>query len=177
MPPTRRSGSVRAFKGWGATPYVHGFGPHGAVLASAPFHQHWLRLEGDAGEFGDYAAAVGMARAGRFAHPGGEAEYGYGLTLDPVAYAAGLRGYALSLGVVAARGPGQPAIDVASGRVIALTLPDHTRIEADLYVDIQGALADLLAPAREDWSRWLPSDAPRARRTALPRASRRLPKP
>ena len=151
------------FTGWthGAA-YLHCHGEHGQVLAGAPFHQHWLRLGDEAGAFDGYSPACVLACAGRFAPPVADeasplSRFGYGLTLNPAQYADWLRGYALHLGVACARGPGVATLDAETGRVRALALPGGGGIEADLYVDADGALADRVDARREDWSRWLPA--------------------
>ncbi|MBV8973267.1 MAG: tryptophan 7-halogenase [Sphingomonadaceae bacterium] len=148
-----------AFAGWGPAPYLHTHGEHGEVVAAAPFHHHWLRLDPQAGAFGDFSPASVLAAAGRFVHPSDDpasplARFNYGLTLDPAAYAETLRRFAMVNGVAERAGPARPAIG-GDGRVAHLDLPGG-RLTADLYVDTTGVVADTVAPAWIDWSRWLP---------------------
>ena len=146
------------FEGWAIAPYFHGYGDHGEPLGAAAFHQHWLAHDA-ATPIATYSAANALAAAGRFVHPADDgplAELGYGLTLDPRAYAAYLKGYALHLGVTLRAGSAQGEPD-GDGH-LALRLADGARLAPDLFVDTTGAIADTLAAARVDWSRWLPCD-------------------
>ena len=149
------------FAGWtGGAPYVHTHGSHGATLAGAAFHHHWLRLRDGAGDFADYSLADALARAGRFADPAAFAPtlppFGHGLQLDPAAYRAHLYRSAATHGAAAVPGPGRAELDPGHDRVNRIVLFDGRSLVADLYVDTRGEIADLVAPARADWSHWLP---------------------
>ncbi len=152
------------FDGWnsGMPPYLHCHGEHGEAIASAAFHHHWRRIGSAAGAFSAYSVACALAESNRFSHPVQDSErlmarFGYGLHLDPAAYADYLRGYALHLGAIPLAGAIAPVVDGANGRVIGLTLADGATIAADLYVDTIGDLAGRLDDRRLLWSRWLPT--------------------
>ena len=149
------------YVGWRACggAYLHTHGEEGPAMAGAPFHQHWLRLEPEAGEFSDYAIGSALARAGRFAHPSLDPQsplsrFGYGFQLDAAKYRDALRLFALSRGVTAVGA--DPAVVLAEGRVVALG-GEGSRIEADIYVDTIGTVAARLDDRRVDWSHWLPA--------------------
>lgn len=147
------------FTGWGPDAYFHTHGEHGEVIAAAPFHHHWLRLEPTGGAFADYSVASVLARAGRFTHPAADgpsalACFNYGLHLDPADYAAALRDFAVARGVIVAAGPARGTLG-SDGRVAGIDRSAGA-ILADLYIDCIGALADAVAPHWMDWSHWLP---------------------
>ena len=146
------------YEGWSKAPFLSCHGEHGAAMAGAPFHMHWLRFGRSSGDFEDFSPASAMAAAGRFVHPADEdhsplSRFGYGLTFDPSAYGELLRAHALGRGARAAAGPAR-AVPGDDGRVSMLTLRGGDTIAADLYVDTRG---DLVSDAWTGWSRWLPS--------------------
>jgi len=162
-----RLGTV--FAGWTAqADYVHAYGEHGRPVGAASFHQHWVRAAqaGRATPFDRHSPAAALARAGRFMRPDAQpgallAGYEFGLHIDPDAYRAMLRAFALHIGVGERRGR---IVDVRrrpDGFVAGLALDDGGEVGGDLFVDATGAAARLRGALDErwdDWSRWLPCD-------------------
>ena len=126
------------YLGWGGkrSSYLHTHGSHGEALGGVAFHQHWLRLNGDAGAFENFSPAAALANAGRFTRPFEDPEsplagFSYGMAFDPARYARFLQTLAVGRGAV---------VDSAGAT------PD-----ADLIVD---TLAPLDAPDSPDWEDW-----------------------
>ena len=147
--------------GFAAAPWWHCFGTHGAALAGAAFHQHFLGARDAAGRFDDYSVATTMAAQCRFAPPSDDpasplSSFAAGLHLTPTRYAASLRDGAERRGVRTVTGRARAAIDDA-GRIAGLAV-DGTAVVADLLVDTVGDLAARLDARRDDWCHWLPAD-------------------
>lgn len=158
------------FDGWSAdgAPWFHVHGLHGVPIGSIPFHEVWAqaRRAGRALPYGRYAAAAGLAQAGKFVHPEDDSRsplstYDYGLRLDPQRYRNLLAALAARRGLLVFTA-GLASVELgADGAMAALRLNDGRRLEADLFMDCSGP-ASALAPASdadfEDWSSWLPCD-------------------
>lgn len=158
-----------AFEGWGPAPYAHVYGHYGQPFGTASFHHHWVRAQrlGSAAPFDAHAPAAGIARAGRFVHPQGDAAsplagFEYGLAINPPRYRDMMRAYALHLGATECAAD---IVDVRlageSGFVDALALDDGRTIQGHLFVDCTGPSARVrgrLDQAFEEWQRWLPCD-------------------
>ena len=145
------------YEGWSKTPFTSCHGEHGAAMAGAPFHMHWLRFGRSSGEFEDFSPASAMAAAGRFVHPAEDdrsplSRFGYGLTFDPLAYTELLCTHALDRGARVAAGPARAVLG-DSGRVSMLAISGGATVEADLYVYTRG---NIVSGAWTDWSHWLP---------------------
>ena len=157
------------FAGWaaGRPDYVHAYGAYGSSIGTASFHHHWIRAarSGAAMPFDRYSTAAMLARADRFALPADAAtpvgDVDVGLQLDPPAYRAMLRAFALHCGVREQRGD-LAAVQVrADGFVTALRLADGTDLPGDLFVDCTGPAARIrshLDAEWQSWRRWLPCD-------------------
>ena len=147
--------------------YFHPFSEFGATLDAVAFQHHWLRLraEGQDSPLDAYSVAAMAAQSGRFARPLNDprsvlSTFSYGLHLDSTRYAAYLREIAVKRGVaVSAYAVAGVERGGEDGRVQAIRLADHERVEADLFIDCSGVLIeDTLKIGYEDWSRWLPCD-------------------
>lgn len=157
-----RLGSL--FSGWaGKRPdYVHAYGAYGRPFGATSFHLQFARLahQGAGAAFERHAPAATLARAGRMAPPGGEADalfadMEYGLQLDVPRYHAMIRAFALHCAVHEQPGAIAAVAQRAGGLIDHVTLEDGTTLAADLYVDCTGPEARLrgaLDRDVEDWS-------------------------
>lgn len=150
--------------------YFVPFGDIGAPIEGVAFHQHVMRLRAAGRDYrlGDFSVATQLARAGRFCRPSDDpnsplSTFSYGLHLPKQPYARMLLDYAKHGGVEAQSSEFCSAELNADGQVIAVTLDDGARIEADLFVDASGPsalLANQLAPASfKSWKVWFPFDS------------------
>lgn len=130
------------FAGWsgGEDAFLHAYGDAGTPYASLPFVQHWTRARaaGLRVRLEDFCLAAAAAKEGRT----GEARDGetrqavkHGWHLDAGGYARLLRAACEKGGVRIVAGTARQG-DAASG----LVLDGGERIEADLFVDADGAL-------------------------------------
>lgn len=131
------------------------FGDTGALLEGLPFHHYWLRA-GDGAPLSDWSLAAQAATRGRFSPPSADprsprSTLDHGLLLDAAAYAELLKAKS---GVTAVPGAVE-AVEREGDRVAAVTVAGR-RLEADLFVDADGALT---AEPWQDWSAWLPTGA------------------
>jgi tryptophan halogenase len=161
------------FRGWqgGDSAYFHPFGTYGSPGDGAMFPHRLTRawLGGDDAPFEAFSLTTQLARARRFAKPGGDprsllSTLGYAFHFDAARYAAHLRMLAQARGVI--RHEGKVAHvdqDAESGHVRALVLENGERVAGDLFVDCSGFRGLLIEQAMraeyEDWSHWLPCDA------------------
>ncbi len=160
------------FRNWSklGDSYIHPFGVFGADIDGVAFHHYWSRLHraGHAEPIERYSVPVMAARADRFAYPDADpasllSTFSYAYQFDAGLYAAFLRSYAETRGVVRSEGK---IIDVArhpdSGDVTGVTLENGTRLTADLFIDCSGfrglLIEQTLAAGYDDWSHWLPCD-------------------
>lgn len=168
------------FVNWGAIgeSYLHPFGDYGFALQGEDFHHFWnrARLNGDAHALETYSMCCMAARAGKFMLPASDpqspvSQMRHAYHFDAGLYARLLRSFAERRGVVRREGRiSGVERDGQSGAILALTLDDGSRLEADLFVDCTGfrglLIGDELGVAYEDWRHWLPCD----RAIALPTA-------
>ena len=158
------------FVDWGRKKhrYFHPFGRFGTEFDIVSMEQYWLKLrsEGSAPNLEDLSLAAMAASRGRFAPPAKQglgATFDYAYHFDAGLYAAYLRQYSESRGVVRHEGR---IVDVeqdpTSGLVRSIKLADGREVEADLFIDCSGFRALLIEGAMksgfEDWSHWLPCD-------------------
>lgn len=169
------------FRNWAriGDAYMHPFGDFGAPMGGADFHQHWLRLGGEAamGPLDAYSLPIAMARAERVARPSDDPDsplsaFSYAYQFDAALYARYLREYAQERGVIRTEGRiVDVELDGETGFVKAAILDSGARIEADLFIDCSGFRGLIIEQAMktgyQDWSRWLACD----RAIALPSAS------
>lgn len=160
------------FENWGriGERYFHPFGKTGRDFDGIAFHQlwAWLRERDGIGPLADYSMCAVLARHGRFAHPEADprsplSNVTYAYHFDATLYAAFLRDYAISRGVVRCEGRIVGVeLEGCSGHVEAVRLEDGSAIAGDLFVDCSGFRSLLLREALgvrfNDWSHWLPCD-------------------
>ena len=161
------------FVNWGRVGerYFHPFGRHGVDMQGIDFHQYWLaaRAQGLEQPIEDFSMCANAARAGRFAHPSGDANSPRGMMryayhMDATRYAAFLRRFAEGLGAVRVEGRVTGVHrDGQTGRVTGLSLDDGRALEGDFFFDCTGFRALLMRGALEvpfeDWTHWLPCDS------------------
>jgi tryptophan halogenase len=151
--------------------YIHPFGDFGHDIDGLPFHQHWLHAtRDDARDMPGLEACslpIVAARDNRFAPPLDDprsigSTYSYAYQFDAALYAAYLRDYAETRGVVRIEGR-VDAVEPHEDGIAAVRLADGRRIAGDLFVDCSGFRALLIDGAlkvgHRDWSHWLPCDA------------------
>ena len=157
----------RRFSNWSgaAPPFVHGFDRAPPPAAGLGFTQLWIkgRQKGLRTDFENFSLASVAAKAGRVPAAAGNAELlaGFGYNLDAGSYSALLRHFTMRGGVES-----KPAtiadVETDGDRIIAVTLNDGERVEADLFVDASGPRAALIGrmPGAEveSWREWLPCD-------------------
>jgi tryptophan halogenase len=161
------------FVDWGRKghSYFHPFGQYGAEFDSVPFYHHWMResLEGRIdGPIDDFSMCWAMAKAGKFTHPSPDrrmiqSTFDYAYHFDAGLYAAYLRRFAESRGVVCKEGR---VVDVAvrgeDGFIEAVTLENGERIAGEFFIDCSGFRGLLIEEALEagydNWQHWLPCD-------------------
>jgi tryptophan halogenase len=160
------------FRNWGriGDSYIHPFGAFGRDIGGVPFHHLWARRrrKGNVAPFDAFSLPVQAARQGRFAHPADDpaspfATYSYAYQFDAGLYAAYLRDFAETRGVVRIEGKVvDTALDASSGSVRSVALESGQRISADLFVDCSGfrglLIEQALKAGYEEWTHWLPCD-------------------
>ena len=164
------------FQDWGhiGNRFFHGFGDFGPRIENRSPHHHWLRLRqmGDVPPFEDWSMSTIAARLNRFTPPAGDQPaamnaYSYAYHFDTGLYAAYLRNYAMSRGVIRTEGKiVDVELNAGNGFIEALKLDDGRRIEGDLFIDCSGFRGLLIEGALkagfEDWSHWLPCNSAQA---------------
>jgi len=158
--------------------YIHAFGEIGRGHDILPFHQYWLRAreEGFGRDLWSYSLNAEAAGEGRFARinpgetevPGG---INYAFHFDASLYAAYLRKYAETRGVVRAEGKlVDIQLDGENGNISQVRLDDERMIAGELFIDCSGFRGLLIEHALKtgytDWTHWLPCD----RAAAVPTA-------
>jgi tryptophan 7-halogenase len=160
------------FVNWGRQGhrYFHPFGTFGKDFDSLPLEQYWIKLwlQGKAPNLDDLATANTAAARGRFSLPlkgsaNVRSRWNYAFHFDAGLYAAHLRRWAESKGVVRHEGRiVDVAQDAESGHVRSVKLADGRELSADLYIDCSGfrglLIEETLQSGFEDWSHWLPCD-------------------
>ncbi|WP_374408579.1 tryptophan 7-halogenase [Pelagerythrobacter sp.] len=147
----RASGTIamgQQFVGWsgGAGDFLHAYGDAGRSYASLPFIQHWARAR-QAGlkvALEDFCLAAAAARQGRTRvrkPPDAQPAVKHGWHLHAAAYAGLLRTACEREGVRIVAGP-CAASEAADGHLRAITVDGGERLEAELFIDADGALAD-----------------------------------
>ncbi len=137
------------FVGWsgGDDAFLHAYGDAGTAFASLPFVQHWTRARQAGLRVGleDFCLAAAAAKEGRIGQPqaaGHRQAVKHGWHLDAAGYAKLLRSTCEQAGVRIV--PGSGVAVVADGQIGHIELADGSRIDADLFVDADGALIDAL---------------------------------
>ena len=155
-----------AFDGWRGEghSYMHAFGPVGQSSGLIAFRHYWLRAKalGHAKDLAHYSPNEMAARNLRMPGPG-SADLPYAYHFDASLYAAFLRHYAETRGVVRAEGIIERVErDSETGDIAALVLDGDRRLEADFFIDCTGFRALLIEHELDagftDWSHWLPCD-------------------
>lgn len=140
------------FVGWsgGEGTFLHAYGDAGTPFAMLPFVQHWTRAR-QAGlrvALEDFCLAAAAAKEGRIGEaqdPATRQAVKHGWHLDATGYAAVLRTACKGAGVTILAGAGaQPFAD--NDRLLRLELADGQTVAADLFVDTDGKLIELLDP-------------------------------
>lgn len=166
------------FLNWGkkGDSYFHPFGAYGYEIDGISFHHLWHMLQkaGDRRPIEVFNAETMAAKYRRFAktgddHPDDLPPINYAYHIDAGRYAAFLRRYAESRGVVRREGRvGDVRLDGESGHVRSVSMEDGSEVPGDLFVDCSGfrglLIEQALKTGYEDWSHWLPCN----RAVALP---------
>ena len=157
----------RRFSNWSgaAPPFIHGFDRSPPPAAGLGFTQLWIkgRQKGLRTDFENFSLASVAAKAGRVpvAAGGAELQASFGCNLDAGAYSALLRHFT-TRGGVESKAATIAGVEIDGDRIIAVTLNDGERVEADLFVDASGPRAALIGrmPGTEveSWREWLPCD-------------------
>lgn len=160
---------AQRFIGWSGanSAFFHGYDSRRPSIGEVELLHYWAaaRARGMELPYEAFSIAATAARRGKVPRPGAEpdsiADLPFGFHLSARSYVESVGGAALAAGITHHRAE-QVVVDTAGARIVAVTLPDGTRIDADLFVDASGPEALLLAhlPGSdvEDWSRWLPCD-------------------
>ncbi len=166
------------FENWGALgdSYIHPFGNYGYELGGMSFHHVWhlLKERGDNRPIQVFNAETMAAYFGKFART---ADFkrddlppiNYAYHLDAGRYAAFLRKYAESRGVVRQEGRiDDVTLHAETGDVSSVTLESGERLDGDLFIDCSGfrglLIEQALETGYEEWTHWLPCN----RAVALP---------
>lgn len=140
------------FVGWsgGEGSFLHAYGDAGAPFAMLPFVQHWTRAR-QAGlrvALEDFCLAAAAAKEGRIGEaqdPATRQAVKHGWHLDATGYAALLRAACKGAGVTILGGAGAQPV-TGDDRLLRLELAHGQGITADLFVDADGKLIELLDP-------------------------------
>jgi tryptophan halogenase len=151
--------------------YIHPFGAFGEPWAGIEFQQHWMRLRASGRPvrpIEEYSFSIACARGGFFDFPSQDprsprSTFSYAYHLDASLYAAFLRRFAESRGVIRMEGKVKSVVrDGESGRVAELVLESGARLAGDFFIDCSGfrslLLGGELGVQWQDWSHWLPCD-------------------
>ncbi|MFT4077422.1 MAG: tryptophan 7-halogenase [Asticcacaulis sp.] len=146
--------------------YLHPFGAYGVNMEGIGFHHYWLRLanqEGarDYGQFNMETLAVRSGRCGPTQTDLPQFKLNKAFHFDASLYAAFLRRYSETRGVVRVEGRVQDVrLNPDTGDVLALELADGRAIEGGLFIDCSGFAALLIGRTLgvdfQDWTHWLP---------------------
>lgn len=166
------------FVNWGkqGDSYIHPFGAYGYQMGGVSFHHVWHRMKtaGDKRPIQVFNVETMAAHFGKFARSSDFKRddlppVNYAYHIDAGRYAAFLRKYAETRGVVRQEGKvDDVALDGETGFVKSLTLESGAKIEGDLFIDCSGfrglLIEQALKTGYEDWTHWLPCN----RAVALP---------
>ena len=166
------------FENWGkiGDSYIHPFGAYGYTMGGISFHHIWhaMARAGDKRPIQVFNVETMAAYFGKFArtedYKGADLPpVNYAYHLDAGRYAAYLRRYAETRGVVRHEGKVQDvALDGESGFVTGVTLDDGREFSGDLFIDCSGfrglLIEQALKTGYDDWSNYLPCN----RAVALP---------
>jgi tryptophan 7-halogenase len=158
------------FAGWGNPEdrYIHAFGNIGRGLGLIPYHHYWLAHRAAGGQQDLWSAsptaqAARQNRFGKVVQQAGSAPSGvaYAYHFDAGLYAAYLRKYAESAGVIRTEGKiAQVLRNAESGYIASIKLDSGTEIAGDFFIDCTGfrglLIEDTLTSGYDDWSHWLP---------------------
>ena len=171
------------FVNWGkiGESYIHPFGPYGMDMEGMHFHHMWLRQQklGTAKPVDDFNLQIQAAKAGKFmrARPDLKGSplstVAYAFQFDAALYAAFLREFAESKGVVRTEGQITSVNQhKENGNIKSVVLKSGEVIEGDLFIDCSGfkglLIEETLHTGYDDWSHYLPCDS------AVTRLSERL---
>jgi len=155
------------FSNWSgaAAPLIHGYDRPSLPGAGLGFTQLWVkgRQKGLRTAFENFSLGAMAARAGRVPVPmeGAELHSTFGYNIDASAYSALLRHFA-TRGGVESKAAIVSDVETEGDKIVALTLADGERVDADLFVDASGPQAVLISrmPGAEfeSWREWLPCD-------------------
>ncbi|MFC3672740.1 tryptophan halogenase family protein [Novosphingobium pokkalii] len=161
------------FAGWlrAGHSYLHAFGDVGRDIGLGAFRHFWSRAHrlGLARPLGDYSVNDLAARAGKM-HDGAPLtnrnvpQMPHAFHFDAGRYAAYLRRYAESRGVIRQEGTIVAVErDGGSGDISGVTLADQRRIDGDLFIDCSGLkgllIEECLGTGFDDWSHLLPANS------------------
>ena len=166
------------FVNWGkqGDSYIHPFGAYGYQMGGVSFHHVWHRIKaaGDKRPIQVFNVETMAAYYGKFARSADIKRddlppVNYAYHIDAGRYAAFLRKYAETRGVVRQEGKVEDvALDGETGFVTSVTLDSGAKIEGDLFIDCSGfrglLIEQALKTGYEDWTHWLPCN----RAVALP---------
>lgn len=150
--------------------YFHPFGSFGLDMDGVLFSHFWLRWVASGGDPDSaiFNVETLAAREGRFARtPAGHRpdlpKVTYAFQFDASLYAAWLRRYAESRGVIRIEGRIIDVVqDAQTGFVTRLKTDKGAEIDGDFFIDCSGfrglLIEQTLGTGYEDWSRWLPCD-------------------
>ncbi|MGH6632030.1 MAG: tryptophan 7-halogenase, partial [Sphingopyxis sp.] len=140
------------FAGWsgGDGAFLHAYGDAGSAFASLPFVQHWTRARqaGLGVALEDFCLAAAAAKHGR---TGSQREGAtrqtvkQGWHLDAAGYARLLRA-ACERGDICIVSGAAAAVHTNGGRLERIDLAGGERLDADLFIDAEGALIAALDP-------------------------------
>lgn len=149
--------------------YFHPFGLLGVDMDGIGFIHYWMRWKAAGGSlhYSHFNAETEAARAGRFMRTSGESgpmlmpAINYAFQFDASLYAAFLRRYAETRGVVRIEGKVIDVIqDPGTGYIRSLKLERGDVLEGDLFIDCSGfrglLIEQVYKAGYDDWSHWLP---------------------
>lgn len=170
------------FNDWGqiGESYWHPFGTFGTAIDRRPFFHAWQRAaaSGLSPRFNDFSLCAALGDAGKFRFPEPKASgptpgLRYALHFDAALVARYLRAYADHRGVACIERTVATAMQRDDGFLEALVFSDHSRLEADLFIDCSGfrgvLIEQVLATGYIGWQDMLPCD----RAVAVPTQGKR----
>ena len=161
------------FIDWGqkGESYIHPFGDFARPIAGIDFYHYWLRAskEGAPQSLFEFSLPVLLAKLNKFSYPSKnkqalESDFSYAFHIDANLYAALLKSFAESRGVLRKEGKIAHCEQHASGgNIKQVVLENGERIAGDLFIDCSGfrslLLGQTLATPFDSWQHWLPCDS------------------